>query len=56
MENSESNNILGKGSLLKGNLNVPGNIRLEGKVVGNVKSKSKIVCGRHQLLKAMLMQ
>ena len=45
MENSESNNIIAKGSLLKGNLNVPGNIRLEGKVVGNVKSKSKIVCG-----------
>lgn len=43
--NNDSNNIVGKGSLLKGNLNVPGNIRLEGKVVGNVKSKSKIACG-----------
>ena len=50
MENSESNNILGKGSLLKGNLNVPGNIRLEGKVVGNVKSKSKIVCGETSVI------
>ena len=46
MENNhDSNNIIGKGTLLKGNLNVPGNIRLEGKVVGNVKSKSKIACG-----------
>ena len=50
MENSESNNIIGKGSLLKGNLNVPGNIRLEGKVVGNVKSKSKIVCGETSIV------
>ena len=50
MENSESNNIIGKGSLLKGNLNVPGNIRLEGKVVGNVKSKSKIGCGETSIV------
>ena len=50
MENSESNNIIAKGSLLKGNLNVPGNIRLEGKVVGNVKSKSKIVCGETSVI------
>lgn len=50
MENLESNNIIGKGSLLKGNLNVPGNIRLEGKVVGNVKSKSKIVCGETSVI------
>ena len=50
MENSESNNIIGKGSLLKGNLNVPGNIRLEGKVVGNIKSKSKIVCGEPSIV------
>jgi len=50
VENSESNNIIAKGSLLKGNLNVPGNIRLEGKVVGNVKSKSKIVCGETSVI------
>jgi len=54
VENNESNNILGKGSLLKGNLNVPGNIRLEGKITGNVKSKSKIACGETSTIEGNL--
>ena len=55
MENNhDSNNIIGKGTLLKGNLNVPGNIRLEGKVVGNVKSKSKIACGETSFIEGNL--
>ena len=52
--NNDSNNIIGKGTLLKGNLNVPGNIRLEGKVVGNVKSKSKIACGETSFIEGNL--
>ena len=40
-----SNNIIGEGSSLKGNLNTSGNIRLEGKVTGDISSGSKVVCG-----------
>ncbi|MEC7858073.1 MAG: polymer-forming cytoskeletal protein [Bacteroidota bacterium] len=46
MENNNgSNNIIGEGSVLKGNLNTSGNVRLEGKVVGDLSSKSKVACG-----------
>jgi|TARA_B100001113_G_C20915574_1_gene537715 cytoskeletal protein CcmA (bactofilin family) len=43
--NNGSNNIIGEGSVLKGNLNTSGNVRLEGKVVGDLSSKSKVACG-----------
>lgn len=39
------NNIIGEGSELKGNLKTSGNIRLEGKVIGDIKSSSKVACG-----------
>tara|TARA_B100000676_G_scaffold95423_1_gene95300 strand:+ start:1360 stop:1731 length:372 start_codon:yes stop_codon:yes gene_type:complete len=40
-----SNNIIGEGSVLKGNLNTSGNVRLEGKVIGDLSSSSKVACG-----------
>tara|TARA_B100000925_G_scaffold260842_1_gene217202 strand:- start:128 stop:502 length:375 start_codon:yes stop_codon:yes gene_type:complete len=40
-----SNNIIGEGSVLKGNLSTSGNIRLEGKVIGDISSDSKVACG-----------
>ena len=40
-----TNNIIGEGSTLKGNLSTTGNIRLEGKVIGDIKSSSKVACG-----------
>ena len=44
-EISNSSNVIGKGTLLTGDIETYGNLRIEGKVVGNVKSKSKIALG-----------
>jgi cytoskeletal protein CcmA (bactofilin family) len=44
-EISNSSNVIGKGTVLEGNIETYGNIRIEGKVLGNVKSKSKIALG-----------
>ena len=43
---SNSSNIIGKGTIVEGNIETFGNIRVEGKVVGSVKSKSKIALGQ----------
>ncbi|MDX1628008.1 MAG: polymer-forming cytoskeletal protein, partial [Fulvivirga sp.] len=45
-EISNSSNIIGKGTRLDGDIETYGNIRIEGKVVGNVKTKSKIALGQ----------
>lgn len=34
-----------KGTTIEGNLETFGNVRVEGKIIGNIKSKSKIVMG-----------
>lgn len=44
-EISNSSNVIGKGTSLEGNIETYGNIRIEGKVIGSVKSKSKIALG-----------
>lgn len=44
-ELSNSSNIIGKGTILEGNLETFGNVRIEGKVVGNIKTKSKAAFG-----------
>lgn len=44
-EISNSSNTIGKGTFLEGNVETYGNIRIEGKITGNVKSKSKIALG-----------
>jgi|SRR5690606_840315 len=46
-EISNSSNTIGKGTFLEGNVETYGNIRIEGKVAGNIKSKSKVALG-HQ--------
>ena len=43
---SNSSNIIGKGTVVEGNIETDGNIRIEGKVEGSVKSKSKIALGQ----------
>ena len=45
-ELSTSNNIIGKGTTLVGNIESFGNIRIEGRIIGGVKTKSKIVLGQ----------
>lgn len=42
---SNSSNSIGKGTFLQGNIETFGNIRIEGKIKGDVKSKSKIALG-----------
>jgi cytoskeletal protein CcmA (bactofilin family) len=42
---STSSNVIGKGTTIEGNIDTSGNIRIEGKVVGNIKSKAKIALG-----------
>lgn len=44
-EISNSTNTIGKGTFLEGNIETYGNIRIEGKITGHVKSKSKIALG-----------
>jgi cytoskeletal protein CcmA (bactofilin family) len=44
-ELSNSSNIIGKGTILNGNLETFGNVRIEGKVIGNIKTKSKAAFG-----------
>lgn len=44
-EQSNSTNTISKGTIVKGDIESFGNVRIEGKVVGNVKSKSKVAFG-----------
>lgn len=44
-EISNSSNVIGKGTVLDGNIETYGNIRIEGKILGSIKSKSKIALG-----------
>jgi cytoskeletal protein CcmA (bactofilin family) len=54
-EISISNNSIGKGTTLEGNIESFGNIRIDGKVVGNVKTKSKVALGQSSYLEGNLL-
>ncbi|MEH0157501.1 polymer-forming cytoskeletal protein [Limibacter armeniacum] len=43
---SESSNKIAKGTTIKGDVETYGNFRLEGKLVGNIRSKSRVVLGK----------
>ena len=45
VEQSNSSNIIGKGTSVTGNVETFGNVRIEGKVIGNVTTKSKAALG-----------
>ncbi|MEP1095022.1 MAG: polymer-forming cytoskeletal protein [Cyclobacteriaceae bacterium] len=45
-ELSNSSNIIGKGTTVQGNVETFGNIRVEGKVIGDIKTKSKAAFGQ----------
>lgn len=47
---SNASTIIGKGTVLEGNIETLGNLRIEGKAIGNVKSKSKIALGDSSLV------
>ncbi len=44
-ELSNSSNIIGKGTILHGSVETFGNIRVEGKIIGNITTKSKAAFG-----------
>jgi cytoskeletal protein CcmA (bactofilin family) len=44
-ELSNSSTIVGKGTAMEGNVETFGNIRIEGKVTGSIKTKSKVAIG-----------
>jgi len=43
---SNSSNIIGKGTTLEGDIEAYGNIRVEGRIKGNLKTKSKVALGK----------
>ncbi|MEL6412976.1 MAG: polymer-forming cytoskeletal protein [Bacteroidota bacterium] len=47
---SNASNIIGKGTSLDGNLDTAGNLRVEGKVIGSIQSKAKIVLSNTALV------
>jgi cytoskeletal protein CcmA (bactofilin family) len=49
-EITNSSNVIGKGTVLEGNIETSGNIRIEGKIIGNLKSKSKVALGNSSLV------
>jgi cytoskeletal protein CcmA (bactofilin family) len=44
-ELSVTNNTIGKGTRMTGDMETHGNVRIEGYVIGNIKSKSKVALG-----------
>ncbi len=49
-EITNSSNVIGKGTVLEGNIETSGNIRIEGRIIGNIKSKSKVALGSSSLI------
>jgi len=49
-EITNSSNVIGKGTVLEGNIETSGNIRIEGRIIGNIKSKSKIALGSSSII------
>ena len=45
-ENINNSNIIGKGTVLDGNIETHGNIRIEGRVNGSVRTHSKAALGK----------
>lgn len=45
-ELSNSSNTIGKGTTVEGNIETYGNLRVDGRVIGNIITKSKLVLGQ----------
>lgn len=52
---SQFSTIIAKGTLIHGDIESSGNIRIEGKVIGNVKAKSKIAIGESGLVQGNIL-
>jgi cytoskeletal protein CcmA (bactofilin family) len=55
LENINSSTIIGKGTVLEGNIETLGNIRIEGRAIGNVVSKSKIAMGESSMVEGNIL-
>ncbi len=49
-EFNNSTNQIGKGTSLQGDLEAYGNIRIEGNIKGNIKTKSKVALGKSSII------
>ncbi len=43
-------NIVGKGTIITGDVETPGNIRIDGRLKGNIKCKQKVALGQGSLV------
>jgi cytoskeletal protein CcmA (bactofilin family) len=50
LDSINSSTIIGKGTVLEGNIETIGNIRVEGKAIGNIVCKSKIALGESSVV------
>ncbi len=49
-----SSNIIGKETIIEGNITTSGNVRIEGKLIGNLTTKSKAVLGNESKLEGKI--
>ncbi len=54
-EASNISNTIGKGTSLNGNIETFGNLRIEGKVYGNITAKSKVVIGKSAFIEGNIL-
>ncbi len=47
---SISNNTIGNGTVLEGNLTTTGNLRVDGKIIGDVRTEAKMVQGESSMI------
>lgn len=52
---SNERNIIGKGTTITGNIETFGNIRIDGRLNGDVKSKSKVALGEGSLIEGNIL-
>ncbi|MCP3658827.1 MAG: polymer-forming cytoskeletal protein [Bacteroidetes bacterium] len=53
-ESTNSSNIIGKETIIEGNITTSGNVRVEGKLIGNLTTKSKAVLGNDSRLEGKI--
>lgn len=53
-ESVNSSNIIGKETTIEGNITTSGNVRIEGKLIGNLITKAKAVLGNESKLEGKI--
>ena len=52
---SNSSNIISKGTILTGNLQAHGNVRVEGKIIGDVTTRAKLALGTSSVIQGNIL-